>query len=251
MTNDVYFADQICYLNDINRSHAVCYGLFNAKRILSKSFLFQYYPQLKQEGENVLNALAQGKHISDPNFPFPLPYTCKRLEEITIDNFLIGTFFEIVAKAFLLDKGFIVHKIDSSSKDKGIKNLAGFQKKTPVKITDIMQYDIYQDYKNNGRNGLKCLLFETLNYGWLYQNDYERELGFKDEFNALGRYYRVERNMIHFPLAGASENQIENPEQENVRNCNHIEIIIDFVDNMLKPLFEKRKLEHGFNFWNL
>ncbi len=243
MASDVFFADQICYINDINRHHAVCYGLLNAKKVFEKTLMFQYRFQIRQEVESVRAALAAGKQITDSDFPRFPPYQIAILRERLVDCFLIGTFFEIVAKAFLLDKGFIVHEVNRGSKDTNIKRLAEQQKTTPVAITDLLQYDHFQDYKHNGRNGLESLQFKTVDYRWLYENGYERELGFGEPFCSLGRYFRVERNMIHFPLAGASESQIDNLESENVRDSDHMAVIIGFIETQLIPLFERRRVE--------
>lgn len=250
MASDVFFADQICYLNDINRSHAVCFGLLNAKRLFERTFRFQYRSQLQQEAKNVGAALAAGKHITDADFPDP-HYQLIGLQERLIDCFLIGTFFEIVAKAFLLDKGFVVHKLKGSSNNTNIRRLAQQQRTTPVKIADLLQHDQFQDYRVNGRNGLASLEFMTVDYGWLYTNDYERKLRFDQAFCSLARYYRIERNMIHFPLAGASENQMDNPESANVNGLDHTAVIVDFLQKSLVPLFEKLRKQYNFNFSSL
>ena len=250
MASDVFFADQICYLNDSNRSHAVCFGLLNAKKIFERTFQYQYRPQLQQEAERVRLALAAGKQISDPDFP-RFPYQMASLNERLIDCFLIGTFFEIAAKSFLLDKGFVVHKLKQRSNHSAITRMARNQRTTPVKIADLLQHDHFQDYQGKGRNGLESLEFMTVDYGWLYRNDYERELGLDQAFCSLGRYYRIERNMIHFPLAGASENQIENPEAANVSGFDHMAVILDFLAKSLVPLFERRKQEYNFTFFSI
>ena len=246
MASDVFFADQICYLNDINRFHAVCFGLLNAKKLFERTFRFQYRSQLEQEAKNVRGALAAGKYITDSDFPRS-PYQIMYMQEWLIDCFLIGTFFEIAAKAFLLDKGFVVHKLKGGS-NTNIRRLAQQQKTTPVKITDLLQYDQFQDYRGNGRNGLASLEFMTVDYGWLYANDYEKELGFDQSFCSVARYFRTERNMIHFPLAGASEKQIDNPESVNVNGLDHVAVIIDFIQKSLIPLFERRRQQYNLNF---
>lgn len=249
MASDVFFTDQICYLNDVNRFHAVCFGLLNATKIFKRTFRFQYRSQLQQEAENVRTALAAGKLITDSDFP-KSPYQIADMYEWLIDCFLIGTFFEIVATSFLLDKGFVVHVLKSGN-NTNIRRLSQQQRTTPVKIADLLQYDHFQDYKGNGRNGLASLRFETLDYSWLYANDYERELGFDQAFCSLARYYRIERNMIHFPLAGASEKQIDNPELANVNGLDHIAVITDFIEKNLNPLFEKRKQQNSFKFFSI
>jgi hypothetical protein len=249
MASDVFFADQICYINYINRSHAVCFGLLNAKKIFERTFRFRYRSQLQQEANKVTAALTGGKHITDQDFPRS-PYQMTSLQERLIDCFLIGTFFEIAATSFLLDVGFVVHKLRGGNNN-NIRRLAQQQNTTPVKIAELLQYDQFQDYRGNGRNGLESLRFETLDYSWLYANDYERELGFDQAFCSLGRYYRIERNMIHFPLAGASEKQIDNPESANVNGLDHIAVITDFIDKSLVPLFEKRKQQYNFTFFSI
>src|SRR5438105_8547880 len=114
MASVVFFSDQICYLNDVNRSHAVCFGLLNAKKIFERTFRFQYRSQLQQEAKNVRAALAAGKYITDSDFP-KSPYQIASMYEWRIDSFFIGTFFEIAATSFLLDKGFVVHVLKGSS----------------------------------------------------------------------------------------------------------------------------------------
>ena len=250
MASDVFFAGQICYLNDINRYHAVCFGLLNAKKVFERTFQFQYRPQLQQEAERVRLALAAGKQISDPSFP-RYPYRIASLDERLIDCFLIGTFFEIAAKSFLLDKGFVVHKLKRGSNDPDIVRMARHQRTTPVTIAEVLRHDHFQDNQGKGRNGLESLEFMTVDYGWLYGNDYERKLGFDQAFCSLARYYRIERNMIHFPLAGAGENQIENPELANVNGFDHLAVIIDFIEKSLVPLFERRKQQYNFTFFSI
>lgn len=101
------------------------------------------------------------------------------------------------------------------------------------------------------RNGLESLEFKTVDYGWLYANDYERELGFDQTFCSLARYYRIERNMIHFPLAGASENQMDNLESANVNGFDHTAVIRDFIEKSLVPLFEAKRQQYNLNFSNI
>jgi len=183
----------------------------------------------------------------DLDFPRS-PFQTVSIQERLIDCFLIGTFFEIAATSFLLDKGFVVHMLRGGNNNNNIRRLAQHQKTTPVKIADLLQYDHFQDYKGSGRNGLESLRFETVDYGWLYANDYERELGFDQAFCSLARYYRIERNMIHFPLAGASEKQIDNPESANVNGLDHTAVITDFIAKSIIPLFEKRRQQYNINF---
>lgn len=247
MASDVFFADQICYLNDINRFHAVCFGLLNAKKLFERTFQFQYRSQLQQEAKNVSAALAAGKHITDADFPHPR-YQLVSLQERLIDCFLIGTFFEIVAKSFFLDKGFVVHKLKRNSNDADLVRLARHQWRTPVTIAELLLHDQFQAYPGKERNGLDSLEFKTVDYGWLYANDYEWELGFDQAFCSLARYYRIERNMIHFPLAGASENQMDNSEAANVSGLDHTAMIVDFIQKSLNPLFEKLRQQYHFNF---
>ncbi len=161
MASDVFFADQICYLNDINRAHAVCFNLLNAKKVLERTFHFQYRSQLQQESASINAALAAGKRMSDPDFP-QFPYRIASLQERLIDCFFIGTFFEIAAKSFLLDKGFVVHKLERSSNNLDIERMARRQSRTAVRAAELLQHDQFHDYKGNGRNGLESLRFETV-----------------------------------------------------------------------------------------
>src|SRR2546421_8565405 len=105
--------------------------------------------------------------MSDPDFP-QFPYRIASLQERLIDCFFIGTFFEIAAKSFLLDKGFVVHKLERSSNNLDIERMARRQSRTAVRVAELLQHDQFHDYKGNGRNGLESLRFETVDYGWLY-----------------------------------------------------------------------------------
>lgn len=157
-----------------------------------------------------------------------------------MDNFLIGTFFEIVAKSFLLDRGFVVHKIVKDSTDPKVKALRDAQSERPIAIGELLEIDSSQDYKGNGRNGLKSLCYETLGYSKMYEGKYAEVLGFDDAINAVARYYRVERNMIHFPIHGASESQIKNSEHNNRSGLDGLKTIEDFITQVTIPLFNER-----------
>ena len=130
MASDVFFADQICYLNDINRAHAVCFNLLNAKKVLERTFHFQYRSQLQQESASINAALAAGKRMSDPDFP-QFPYR-------------------------------IAHKLERSSNNLDIERMARRQSRTAVRAAELLQHDQFHDYKGNGRNGLESLRFETV-----------------------------------------------------------------------------------------
>ncbi len=102
MASDVFFAGQICYLNDINRYHEVCFGLLNAKKVFERTFQFQYRPQLQQEAERVRLALAAGKQISDPSFP-RYPYRIASLDERLIVKCYDMTIFRITRERDEMD----------------------------------------------------------------------------------------------------------------------------------------------------
>jgi hypothetical protein len=236
---DVYFSDQICYLNDINKASATCYGILNAVNIYKKTFLYNYYPQIADETAKVQAALNAEMHITHPHFP-PTPYKFQLLRENIVDNFLIGTFFEIVAKAFVLERGYLVHKINGRRPPESLRQLSASQRQVPVKVDDYLKYDGFDDYRGVGRNGLKHLSFSTVDYKNLYENGYREVLPFSDNFINDATIFRSLRNQIHFPLAGASESIMELGQSSGDTH----QVIMGELEATIKPLFDKLKDQH-------
>lgn len=242
---DVFFADQICYLKStgtINRDHAVCFGIQNAMKVFSKTYLNQFYDQVTHEGKQVADATNAGKSIIDPDFP-QTPYTSILMREAVVDYFLVGTFFELSAKAFILSKDMLVHKINSKNAPSEVKLIAVDQPKKPVKIDDYLALDSFADFDNVGRNGLKYLKNSTLDYGWLYKNDYLSSLPFSEEFSDTATAFQVLRNQIHFPLAGASEEILG----LQMKPVDVRQLILKEVGHTIRPLFESLNKKHSFN----
>jgi hypothetical protein len=245
--SDVYFADQICYLTSsgtINRDHAVCFGLVNATSLLERTFLFRHDAALRTEQQLLADAIAAGKTLLDPDFPRSI-WALELARERVLDNFLIGTFFEVVAKAFLLEGGYLVHKIRSvRGLPEPLRILQRDQSKSPVDAGSYAELDPFEDFKGVGRNGMQYLEYSTLSYGWLYENGYGVALPFADEFKRLARDYRVYRNEIHFPLAGASEHLLElDPGALDVQAVIRAEI-----EETIRPLFVSLRQRHNFRF---
>lgn len=244
---DVIYADQVCYLNDandINQAHAVCFGIANAVKLYQKTFLYTNYDQINAETTLIKDSIARGMTISDIGFP-RMPYKTQLIIESNMDNFLIGTFFEVVAKAFVLNEGLLVHKIKSSrSAPQSVRDFAKDQATIPVDAGIYIAHDPFADYKSVGRNGLQYLKDETINYSWLYKGGYLAALPFSSDFCNDANVFRVLRNQIHFPLAGASESVIG---LSNTSDDTH-QTIMNEIRQTIKPLFDKLIIEHKFNF---
>lgn len=251
MNTDVYIADQICYVNEINRHAAVCYALKKSVQCVQRTVLFQNLENINKETKKIKDALDSGMKITDPNFPLDIPHKMLCAKEADIDNFLIGTFFELTAKSFLLNKGYLIHSIDKKTKNKNIKKLAESQDKNPVRISALLEYENFSDYKNIGRNGLKSLEYKTIDYGKLFRNNYESQLGFDENFNKWARIYRIERNLIHFPLMGASETAINDYERNELQDVSLVDTILDFIKSNSIPLFNNLKKQHALNISNI
>jgi hypothetical protein len=149
---DVFYADQICYVNDINQAHSVCFGLTNAANLYKKTFVYNYYDIVKREAEIEQAALDNGGPWGQ--FPFS-PHAMLLVREGVFDNFLIGTFFELTAKASLLNRGFLVHEIKDGEVPDDVKGLRIFQKKKPVKIADYLKTDNFEEHNSEGKNSLQ------------------------------------------------------------------------------------------------
>jgi hypothetical protein len=243
---DVYFADQACYINEkttVNRDHAVCFGIQNAVKLFAKTCLHQYHVLIKAEGVAITEAINAGQTIVDKDFPFH-PYTIALVQEKITDDFLIGTFFELVAKSMILQKGNLVHKINSKSAPTGIKALAKNQYREPINADSYALLDPFADYKNVGRNGMRYLKTSTLDYGWIYKNDYLVSLPFTGDFSKTARAFQVLRNQIHFPLAGAGEDLME-LEMDTV---DVHQVIMTEINTTIRPLFDSLVQKYSFNF---
>jgi hypothetical protein len=206
---NTFYSDQICYTNDINRAGAVCFGITNAIELFKKSYLYNFYLKVIEETEIEKQALAANTPLQA--FPFS-GYKMLLMKEQIFDNFLIGTSFELLGKAFLLDAGYLVHTIRPSKRSvpTSIFQLSQHQKNSPIKISDYLQADQFSEQNNEGKNSLKYLELKTVEYHTIYeQPGYISVLPFSADFIALAAKYRGLRNMIHFPVRGASEVEIK------------------------------------------
>jgi hypothetical protein len=239
----VYSADQICYLNDASQAHAVCFGILNAANLYKKTFLYQYYPQIVVETSTLQRALDSGIPMNVA--VHQTPHRWQQLREMSTDHFLIGTFFEVIAKAFILSQGMLVHKIKPNAPaSQEIRSMARQQKHTPVSSEEYLRLDPFDDYGDVGKNRMQYISSETLNYGWLYENQYADLLPFSDDFMTDAKVYRVLRNLIHFPLAGGSDvlDSI-GPATTDA----HVTITNE-IEATIKPLFIRLNDKHNFRF---
>ena len=237
----------MCYINtdsSINRDLAICFGIQNATNLFANTFLFQHHDQIRLENIAITRAYNEGKTITDNDFPSDPYNTAAVFENYIVDSFLVGTFFEIIAKVFILHDGKLIHKIvRNKPAPSNITKLADKQNKSPVDIKSYLLLDPFSDYKNIGRNGMKYLQTATLDYGWLYEDDYLKLLPFSVDFCEAARSYRVLRNQIHFPLIGAGEDVIE----LQMKPVDVYEVINDELTATIRPLFEALGKKYSFS----
>lgn len=247
VNNDTYATDHICYLNEINRANFVCFLILQAQKIVRKTFLFQNYENIKFESSSVQAAHDSGLLLSDPKFP-QMFYSFKVMEERSIDNFFIGTFFELIVKALLINNGYIIHEIkigkDTSSE---IRSLKEIQRGQPILIDDYLRYESFQDHKKTGRLSLPSLTYKTLDNFILLGPKYVSTLSLDEQLLLAAQYFRIERNMIHFLIPGVSENQIENKSL----NIDIVPLIKQFDEERLIPTFTKLCQKYELNYPNI
>lgn len=239
---DTYYSDQICYTNDINRAHAVCFGITNAIELFKKTYLYNFSSRVMAEIEVERQALAA--NIPMQVFPFS-PHKMLLMKEQIFDNFLIGTSFELLGKAFLLDAGYLVHTIKPSKRSvpTSVYRLSQQQKNSPVKISDFLQYDQFSEHNNEGKNSLAYLDLKTVEYHTIYERpDYASVLPLSADFIALAARYRGLRNMIHFPVAAVSEVEIKLGPRSLVEAY---EVMRNEWCRVIKSKFETLKQQHG------
>lgn len=214
--SNTYKSEHICYTEPDNLAITTFFALKKATELLRRSFLFSNYPKLN---------------------------TQKMLQELDLDAILIGSFFELTSKAYLLHSGHLIHIIKNERVPDDIKELAKKQEKFPVNVDGYLRYDSFKYDKKLDLHSLQYLDIKTLSYQQTYCKKYRDQLPFSDYFVSTALRYRPLRNTIHFPTMGASQ---------AMREINSLEldltyeVIVTELNKQIEPLTHelKRRYPH-------
>lgn len=183
------------------------YGV--AIRSFKKIYRVKDFKSLKEHVE-----LAQQRQLTDEEMfsDFIINLTT----EAIIDYVKLGICFENYAKGVLIEKGYLINKIDVKIHTPYLKELKEIKRKQdkefcPIKAEDYLKYDSYSYDEEIHQNTLKNLSEKTLDYSVLLEKiEYKKILNISNATLLILNAYRKKRNSIHFltSMVGSYDSQI-------------------------------------------
>ena len=192
--HDCYRASHVIYTDDINRDAGVLRLCHEAFYAFTDSIMIAERHAMLQEEMGTNRWLAEGG--LEARWLPDTPVTWKWIKSLNLEHLKIASGFEITLKSIILEKNYIIQKIDE--KIDIYKPLALKQKSEPVHPAELFEIGGYRyDGTMNYLPGLtnKSLGFDQI----LNKSKYRLALGLSHGDLDLIDEFRNLRNEIHFP----------------------------------------------------
>lgn len=181
-----YLEDTVAYLDESRKNRILEELNYNAVHTIRNVYIFKHFNEYTKQ------------LLSDKNEDRKDEYLNSSYYERLIDYVKISIAFETYNKAFLIEKGFLVHKIQ-----KNIENKILFDRQQlgePILIKDFLEVsdEIYD--KQNDRyylSGLKKT-FETITYSTTLNHSYQEIIGLDKLLCDNLIEFNKKRNRLHF-----------------------------------------------------
>lgn len=182
----IYLEDTVAYLDESRKKRVLEELNYNAVHTIRNVYIFKYFNEYTKQ------------LLSDKNEERKDEYWNSSYYEKLIDYVKISIAFEAYNKAFLIEKGFLVHKIQ-----KNIQNKILFERQQlgePILIKDFLTVsDEIYDKKNDRYylSGLKKT-FETITYSTTLNQSYQEIIGLDILLCDNLKEFNKKRNRLHF-----------------------------------------------------
>ncbi len=192
---DVFKRSHLFYMKGINRAVAVAELNYEAYKAFSETTLFKEHANIINEEKELENFHKSGKSIGADEYPWP-----KSLKTFgsyrNLEYLKIGYGFELSLKSKLLDAGYVIHEIDSS--DPKYAQIAKKQKKTPIKVDELMSISGYMF--NGEQNILPGITSKSIAFSIILEkNAYVKVYTLNNKSLQIIRDYKDLRNTTHLP----------------------------------------------------
>lgn len=178
--------ETLCYSKEDYESHRLIWNLYsNSFRTIKSVYLFQNFPEYCYQ-------LSSQKQEDKKEIYWNATYY-----EKLIDYIKISVAFETYNKATLINKGIVVHKIDSGFNRKlARRQKAGF----PVRLTDFLKnnYSKLDYHKQVAELNGFSQNFRTINYSHTLNSEYQEYIRLDEQLVFELQKINEKRNKLHF-----------------------------------------------------
>lgn len=237
--SDTFKNTHVWYRDSLHRDWAVVFLLRESLKAFVDTILISSHRDMKTEFAALEKFFALRSANAALPMP-PMPKTDQRLMSLNYEHLKIACGFEMVLKALLLRRDYILHKVEN---DGPYTHLAQKQKTQPVLKDELLAVDTFRfDGKTNYLPGLtkQSLGFESL----LKRRGYKTALGLDADVLDIINEYRELRNQIHLP-----GDIIETPKLHAYPNGGKT-FILEFINTVIVEHSNQLVQKHAFN-WPL